>query len=137
MPRNTKNNINQEAVPIQEATSLSQIVEEGQLAVDVFQTPEEIIIQSAIAGVSPDDLDVSISEDMVTIRGARNQIESVTEQDYFYKECYWGAFSRAVILPSEIDADNAKALFRNGILTVRLPKIQKSSMKKLKIIHEA
>jgi HSP20 family protein len=123
--------------PPQNLPSLSQIVEEGQLAIDVYQNEDEIIVQSAIAGVSPENLDISINEDMVTIRGARTQAETISEQDYFYKECFWGAFSRAVILPSQIDADSATAVLKNGILTVRLPKIKKNKARKLKVVHEA
>jgi len=107
--------------------------EEGQLTIDVYQTPEEIIIKSVIAGVNPKDLDISITNDMVTIRGKREQEEEVSESDYYYRECFWGSFSRAVILPAEVDANNAKATFKNGILTIRLPKIEKVRTKKLAI----
>lgn len=107
--------------------------EEGQLTIDVYQTPEEIIIKSVIAGVNPKDLDISITNDMVTIRGKREQEEEVSEGDYYYRECFWGSFSRAVILPAEVDANNAKATFKNGILTIRLPKIEKVRTKKLAI----
>ncbi len=107
--------------------------QEGQLTVDVFQDDENIIIQSTIAGVSPDDLDVSITNDMVTIRGERRQQYDVDHEDYFYQECYWGTFSRSIILPVEIDADRAEAKIKNGILTVRIPKANTAVTRKLKV----
>ncbi|MEO6077357.1 MAG: Hsp20/alpha crystallin family protein [Candidatus Andersenbacteria bacterium] len=107
--------------------------QEGQLTVDVFQDDENVIIQSTVAGVSPDDLDVSITNDMVTIRGERKRVYDVSEQDYFYQECYWGTFSRSVILPVEIDADNAEAKMKNGVLTIRIPKANIAITRKLKV----
>lgn len=112
---------------------LSDEEQEGQLTVDVFQDNENIIIQSTVAGVSPDDLDVSITNDMVTIRGERKRLYDVADQDYFYQECYWGTFSRAVILPVEIDADNAEAKMKNGVLTIRIPKANIAITRKLKV----
>ena len=107
--------------------------QEGQLTVDVFQDDANIIIQSTVAGVSPDDLDVSITNDMVTIRGERRRMYDVKDQDYFYQECYWGTFSRSVILPVEIDADNAEAKMKNGVLTIRIPKANIAVTRKLKV----
>ena len=106
---------------------------EGQLTIDVYQTPNEIVIKSTIAGVSPEDVDISISNDMVTIKGWRQKDEEVQTEDYYYQECYWGAFSRSVILPVDIEADKAEATMRNGILTIRLPKIEKVKTKKIKV----
>jgi len=107
--------------------------QEGQLTVDVFQDDENIIIQSTIAGVAPDDLDVSITNDMVTVRGERRQKYNVDAEDYFYQECYWGTFSRSIILPIEIDADRAEAKIKNGILTIRIPKANTAVTRKLKV----
>jgi HSP20 family protein len=109
---------------------------EGQLTIDVYQTQNDIVIESAIAGVRPDDLDISVSSDSVTIRGQRHHEKQVEDEDYFYQECYWGRFSRSVILPQEIDPDNSSVQFKNGILTVRLPKISKKKTKKLKVVVE-
>ena len=106
---------------------------EGQLTIDVYQTPNEIIIKSTIAGVSPEDVDISISNDMVTIKGWRQKDEEVQTEDYYYQECYWGAFSRSVILPVDIEADKVEAAMKNGILTIRLPKIEKVKTKKIKV----
>ncbi|MDA1169049.1 MAG: Hsp20/alpha crystallin family protein [bacterium] len=107
--------------------------QEGQLTVDVFQDDENIIIQSTVAGVSPDDLDVSITNDMVVIRGERRSQHTVDPEDFFYQECYWGTFSRSIILPVEIDADNAEAKIKNGVLTVRIPKANTAVTRKLKV----
>ncbi len=107
--------------------------QEGQLTVDVFQDDENIIIQSTVAGVSPEDLDVSITNDMVAIRGERRSQHNVDQEDYFYQECYWGTFSRSIILPVEIDADRAEAKLKNGILTIRIPKAITSVTRKLKV----
>jgi HSP20 family protein len=107
--------------------------QEGQLTVDVFQDDTNVVIQSTIAGVSPDDLDVSITNDMVTIRGERRQAYTTRPEDYFYQECYWGTFSRSIILPVEIDADRAEAKIKNGILTIRIPKANVAVTRKLKV----
>jgi HSP20 family protein len=107
--------------------------QEGQLTVDVFQDDESIILQSTVAGVSPDDLDVSITNDMVTVRGERRRQYDIDAEDYFYQECYWGTFSRSVILPVEIDADRAEAKIKNGILTIRIPKANAAVTRKLKV----
>lgn len=109
---------------------------EGQLTIDVYQTPTEIVIQSTIAGVEPEDLDIAITNDMITVRGRRQKQEEAKTEDYFYQECYWGNFSRSVILPVDIDADKAVASLKNGILTIRLPKAEKIRTKKIKIKTE-
>ncbi|MEK7160409.1 MAG: Hsp20/alpha crystallin family protein [Patescibacteria group bacterium] len=106
---------------------------EGQLTIDVYQTPAEIVIKSTIAGVSPEDLDITITNDMVTVKGKREKDEVITEGDYYYQECYWGAFSRSVILPVDVEAEKAEASMKNGILTIRLPKIEKIKTRKIKI----
>ena len=107
---------------------------EGQLTIDVFQTADNIIIKSTIAGVDPKDLDVSIINDMLTIRGKRSHEEKIKTEDYFYQECYWGSFSRSVILPVEVDPDKIKAKLKNGILTVTLPKVKKVQSKKIQVL---
>ena len=72
---------------------------EGQLTIDVYQTPNEIVIKSTIAGVKPEDIDISMTNDMITIKGNRKKDEEAKEEDYYYQECYWGPFSRSIILP--------------------------------------
>ncbi len=106
---------------------------EGQLTVDVFQKPDEIVIKAIVAGVRPDDLDISITRDMVTIRGKREEHKEVERDDYFYKELYWGSFSRTILLPQEIDVELAEAQEKHGLLTIHLPKIDKGKQTKLKV----
>lgn len=106
---------------------------EGQLTIDVYQTPSEIVIESTIAGVKPEDLDVDVATDSVSIRGARRHEKEVKDEDYFYRECYWGRFSRSIILPQEVDPDAAVVNLKNGILTIHLPKLNRAKSKKLKV----
>ncbi len=110
--------------------------EEAQLTVDVWQTPDEIVVQSIVAGVKPEDLDVSISQDNITISGRREKAKEVVGSDYFYQELYWGAFSRSILLPQEIDPDESEATIKNGLLSIRLPKLDKTKIQKLKIKNE-
>ncbi|MEI6528547.1 MAG: Hsp20/alpha crystallin family protein [bacterium] len=107
--------------------------EEGQLAVDMYQSPTEIVIKTMVAGVKPEDLDISITRDMVTIRGKRTETYEAAENDFFHKELYWGAFSRTIILPAEIEIEEAEASEKHGLLILRLPKIDKNRQSKLKV----
>ncbi|MBU1091627.1 Hsp20/alpha crystallin family protein [Patescibacteria group bacterium] len=107
--------------------------DEGQLAIDMFSSPLSIVIRAMIADVKPDDLDVSISKDMITIKGHRQNVREVNEDSYYYKELYWGSFSRSVLLPQEVDSENAEASVKNGLLEIRLPKVDKDKTQKLKI----
>ena len=106
---------------------------EGQLTIDVYQTDSDIVIKSTIAGVKPEDLDVTINNDMVSIRGERKREEDVPEENYYYQECYWGAFSRSVILPVDVVSEKSEASMKNGILTVHLPKSDTNKTKKLQV----
>lgn len=107
--------------------------EEGELSVDVYQTPDSFIVKAMIAGVKPDDLDVSISRDSVTIRGKRKEEQEISGDDYVYQELYWGSFTRVIMLPEEIEPEDADATEKNGLLTIRLPKIDKKKIAKLKV----
>ncbi len=106
---------------------------EGELSVDVYQTPTHIIIKAMIAGVRPEDLDVSITRDMVTIRGKREQHTEGTAGDFFFQELYWGSFSRTIVLPQEVEIEDAEAVEKHGLLILRLPKMDKSRQAKLKV----
>ncbi|EKE15526.1 MAG: Small heat shock protein [uncultured bacterium] len=106
---------------------------EGQLTIDVYQTENDIIIKSTIAGVKPEDLDVTINNDMVIIKGERKNEEKITADNYYYQECYWGGFSRSVVLPVEIISDKAEASLKNGILTIKLPKADTTKSKKIQV----
>jgi len=101
---------------------------EGELSVDVYQTPKEIIIKSTIAGVRPEDLKISLHNDLLTIKGKREEDTSIKEEDYFYKECYFGSFARSIILPAEVDNHKVDAVLENGILIITLQKIQPNSI---------
>jgi HSP20 family molecular chaperone IbpA len=107
--------------------------EEGQLVVDVYQTPTEIVIKSMVAGVKPEDLDISITRDMVTIKGKRETERTISDEDYFHKELYWGTFSRTIMLPAEIEVEEAEAIEKYGLLILKLPKIDKHKQARLKV----
>jgi HSP20 family protein len=109
---------------------------EGQLTVDVYQTANHIVIQTIVAGVRQEDLDVSITQDMITIKGRRERHREASHEDYYYQELYWGAFSRSLLLPQEVDAEEAEASLRNGLLTIRLPKLDKNRIQKLHIQND-
>jgi HSP20 family protein len=106
---------------------------EGQLTVDVYQTPNDIVVESAIAGVKPEDIDINVTQDSIVIRGSRHREKMAEDEDYLYQECYWGRFARSIILPQEVDPESADVTFKNGILTVRLPKVNKRKSKKLNV----
>src|SRR5258708_35734229 len=106
---------------------------EGQLTIDMYQTKDNVIIKSTIAGVRPEDIDVTIANDMVTIRGERKRDFEASSEDYFYQECYWGSFSRSVVLPVDVDIENVGADLKDGILTVILPKAAKAKARKIKV----
>ena len=86
-----------------------------------------------MAGVNPEDLDISITSDSVSVRGKREKMEKVEEKDYLFQECYWGRFSRSIMLPQEVDPDRAQASLKNGVLKIILPKLNKQKTKKLKV----
>jgi HSP20 family protein len=111
----------------------SQDENEGQLTIDVYQTDNDIVIKSTIAGVKPEDLDVNINNDMITIRGERKQDEQISSDNYYYQECYWGTFSRSVILPVDVLPEKIEASMKNGILTIRLPKADTNRSKKIQV----
>ena len=106
---------------------------DGQLTIDVYQTDTSIVIKSTIAGVKPEDVDVSISNDMITIKGERKQEEVIDEDNYYYQECYWGPFSRSIVLPMDVVTDKIDASLKNGILTIKLPKADTLIAKKIQV----
>lgn len=106
---------------------------EGQLNIDMYQTKDNVIIKSTIAGVRPEDIDITVANDMVTIKGTRKKEESVSDDDYFYQECYWGGFARSVIVPVDIDSEHIEADLKDGILTIIIPKAAKAKTKKVKV----
>jgi HSP20 family protein len=105
----------------------------GELTVDVYQTADMIVIKAMIAGVKPEDLDISITRDLVTIEGKREGEKTAKDDDYFMRELYWGSFLRSISLPEEIDVDEAEAIEKHGLLILKLPKLDKKKQSKLKV----
>ncbi len=95
---------------------------EGRLSVDVYQVGDNLVVKSTIAGVKGEDLDITLNNDVITIRGRRSQEDKIETDNYFYQECYWGGFSRSIVLPVEVKPDQAEASLKNGVLTIILPK---------------
>ncbi len=112
---------------------LEEEEEAGELAVDVHQTPSHIVIKAMIAGVRPEDLDVSITRDMVTIKGRRERHTEGTNGDFFFQELYWGSFARTIVLPQEVEIEDAEATEKHGLLIIKLPKLDKGRQAKLKV----
>ena len=106
---------------------------DAELTIDLYQTPGEIIVQTMIAGVEPDNLAITITRDMITIRGKREENRSIDKENFFVRELYWGAFSRTISLPEEVDPEEAEAIEKHGLLIIKLPKLDKNRETKLKI----
>jgi HSP20 family protein len=114
-------------------TWIEEESEEAELAVDLYQTPTEIVIQTMVAGVRPDDLEISITRDMATISGKREESRTIDEENYFAKELYWGKFSRTISLPQEVEPQEVDATERHGLLTIRLQKVDKGKKNTVKV----
>ncbi len=106
---------------------------EGELPIDMYQTGDSIIVRALVAGVDPDDLDIAITRDTVTIRGKREEYKESADDDYFHKELFWGGFTRTIVLPEEIVIDEAEAREKHGLLEIVLPKVDKDRSTKLKV----
>lgn len=109
---------------------------EGQLAVDVFQTDDDVVLKAPIAGVKPEDLEISITDEVITIKGERKESEEIARESYLCQECYWGGFSRAYVLPVAVTGDKAQASLKNGILTIKIPKQEKTKAKTIEVKAE-
>lgn len=107
--------------------------QEGELPVDMYQTDDAIIIRALVAGVSPTELDISITRDMVTIRGLREEYQEAHDDNYFHRELFWGSFSRTLLLPEEVAIDEAEAQEKHGLLEIKLPKLDKHRSTQLKV----
>lgn len=105
----------------------------SELAVDVYQTPDEVVVKAMAAGVKPEDLDIDISRDMVTITGSRKEGAVAETGDYISRELYWGSFTRTIMLPEEIDPETTIATEKNGLIIIRLPKIDKKRRTKVRV----
>ncbi len=116
-----------------EISSWEEDEKEGELSVDVYDDKDKIVIKTMVAGVRPEDLDISITRDMVTIKGVRAEEKEATQDNYYHQELYWGSFSRTIMLPAEIDIEESKATERHGLLIITLPKIDKERKTKLRV----
>ncbi len=114
-------------------TDAEDEVQEGELPVDMYHTGEAIIIRALVAGVSPDDLDIAITRDMVVIKGKREEYREVADEDYYHRELFWGSFSRTLLLPEEVLIDEAEAQEKHGLLEIKLPKVDKQRSARLKV----
>lgn len=113
-----------------------QMAEEGQLSVDVLETSEDLIILSTLAGANLEDIEVSLHTDLLTIRGSRPEPEFETDVHYFHKECFWGKFSRTIVLPVDVKADMARAEYKNGVLNITIPKQKHNARIPVVIVEE-
>lgn len=111
----------------------SETKTDGHLPVDMYQTPNEIVIRAFVAGVRPEEMNVSISRDMVVLEGAREERSEVSGPDYFNQELFWGTFSRTIMLPQEVDVDGAQASSKDGLITITLPKLDRARQTKLRV----
>ena len=107
--------------------------DEAELAVDVYQTPTDIILQTMVAGVKPDDLELTIGRDIITVRGKREEIRTIDEENYFTKELYWGKFSRTISLPAEVEPEEVEATEKHGLLTIKMQKVDKERKSNVKV----
>lgn len=112
---------------------LADYADEGRLSVDVYQTAHELVVRAPIAGVKPEDVDVTMENGVLTIRGARKDVSEIKEEDYYSKECFWGAFARSLNVPIDVDSSKISATLEDGILTVKLPKLNREKTKVIKI----
>jgi len=106
----------------------------GQLAVDVYETKEKLVVKGRVAGVNKSDLDVSISDNTLTIRGTLNAGNEEGVENYFLQECYWGEFSRSIVLPVPVKEDEIEAVLKDGVLTVSFAKVKQDTVKKIEIL---
>lgn len=107
--------------------------EDGELPIDMYQTGDSIVIRALVAGVNPEDLDIAITRDMVTLKGQREEIQEAPDEDYYHRELFWGSFSRTIVLPEEIIIDEAQAKEKHGLLEIILPKLDKERSARLTV----
>ncbi len=111
--------------------------QDGELPVDMYQTDDTIVIRALVAGVSPNELEISITRDMVTLRGVREEYQEAHDDGYFHRELFWGSFSRTLLLPEEVAIDEAEAQEKHGLLEIKLPKLDKHRSTQLKVRSNA
>lgn len=106
----------------------------GQLAVDVYETKERLIVKGRVAGVNKSELDVSISDNTLTIRGTLSAGNEDGVENYFLQECYWGEFSRSIVLPVPVKEDEIEAVLKDGVLTIGFSKVKQDTVKKIQVL---
>ena len=121
---------------IDEKSKKGWLSKEGELTVDVYQTDENIVIQTTIAGISKDDLEIVTEKDMITIKGERGRIEEEEIEEFFIDECFWGPFSREIVLPEETDPTRTKATMTKGVLTIKVPRIEREKRREVELEEE-
>ncbi len=109
----------------------SWLSKQGELTVDVYQTEEDIVIQTAIAGIKKEDIEIITEKDMVVIKGVRERPTEGEVKEFFIEECFWGPFSREIVLPEETDPSRIKATMKQGVLTVKVPRIEREKRRKI------
>lgn len=106
----------------------------GQLALDVFETSDKLVVKARTAGVNKNDLDVSISDNTLTVRGTLSAGTEEEVQNYFLQECYWGEFSRSIALPVAVKEDEVEASLKDGVLTITFTKVKQDTVKKIQVL---
>lgn len=106
----------------------------GQLAVDVYETKERLVVKARTAGVNKKDLDVSIADNTLSIRGTLSAGEETGVENYFVQECYWGEFSRSIALPVPVKEEEIEAVLKDGVLTVSFTKVKQDTVKKIQVL---
>ena len=123
----------EEEIVVKKNAGWAEEEEEGQLTVDVYQTPTHIIVETMVAGVKPDDITIDIARDMITIKGKRSEAKMIQDENYFTRELYWGSFSRTILLPQEVEPEDSEAVEKHGLLTIKIPKVDKSKRSSVKV----
>jgi HSP20 family protein len=106
----------------------------GQLAVDVYETKEKLVVKARTAGVNKNDLDVSISDNTLSIRGTLSAGNEDDVENYFVQECYWGEFSRSISLPVPVKEEDIEAVLKDGVLTISFAKVKQDTVKKIQVL---
>jgi HSP20 family protein len=106
----------------------------GQLAVDVYETREKLVVKARTAGVNKGDLDVSIADNTLSIRGTLSAGTDDQVENYFVQECYWGEFSRSIALPVPVKEEDIEAVLKDGVLTVSFTKVKQDTVKKIQVV---
>lgn len=125
---------NQGGAPVEEEWNDDDAVLPGQLAVDVYETKERLVVKARTAGVNKGDLDVSIADNTLSIRGTLSAGNDDQVENYFVQECYWGEFSRSIALPVPVKEEDIEAVLKDGVLTVSFTKVKQDTVKKIQVV---